>query len=148
MQGLKNIENYSRDYKEIEIIDKNGSPVGEFDGIDMNKRTFIEDKTASGISNLDPRTNQPFQTEVQWSQKHIFNKTTERIKNLTTTAVATRITKKGSLTAPNLSDIIDFKHIHFHIDADYQKLINAANNDLLNLAKLHPDWKFTASFGK
>ena len=27
MKGLKNIENYSRDYKEIEIIDKNGSPV-------------------------------------------------------------------------------------------------------------------------
>ena len=48
-EEIKSVSNIAKsDFKEVEIIDKMGNPVGEFDKIE--KGLFVEDKSAKGIS--------------------------------------------------------------------------------------------------
>lgn len=85
---------------------------------------------------------------MQWAEKHIFNKTVVRIENLKNVAVGTRATKGGSQTIPLLSDIKDFKSLHFKLDGNSPELINAVRQQLTNLKNKYPDWTFTVEFGK
>jgi len=139
---------FNYDYREVEIIDASGKPIGEFDGIDFSNKTFIEDKSASGFDRVNPRTGLPAQTPIQWATKHIYNKTVVRIENLKNSAVSTRVTKGGSQTIPSLSEIKDFKSLHFNLDGNNPELINAVHEQLTKLRTKYPDWTFTVEFGK
>ena len=136
-----------RDFAEVEIVDATGKPIGEFDGIDMKSGTFIEDKSATGIETLNPRTGKPFQTAEQWAAKQIYTKSVNRIENLKK-AAETRATKSGSSVVPALEKIKDFRNLHFVIDSKNFNIARAVADELANLKKQYPDWHFTADFGK
>ncbi|MBO0940098.1 hypothetical protein J2I47_26380, partial [Fibrella sp. HMF5335] len=143
----KKITTPKRDFAEVEIIDATGKPIGEFDGIDMKSGTFIEDKSATGIGTINPRTGKPFQTAEQWAAKQVYTKSVNRIENLKK-AAATRATKSGSSSIPSLGEIKDFKNLHFVIDSKDSSIASAVADQLANLKKQYPDWNFTAEFGK
>ncbi|BAZ31899.1 hypothetical protein NIES4074_43720 [Cylindrospermum sp. NIES-4074] len=67
-------------YRNVEIIDSAGNPIGEFDKIEDG--VLIEEKSAIDISKLNPRTGKPFQTTDDWAARQIFVKTDIRIQNL------------------------------------------------------------------
>ncbi|MFT3765619.1 MAG: SH3 domain-containing protein [Minicystis sp.] len=137
-----------RIYRGVEIVDARNSPLGELDGVDVGRRMFIENKTASGINKIDPRTGRPFNnsTPADWAQKQIVGKTKVRIKNLTS-AAATRPTVGGSPDVPTLAELQGIKRLHFRIDGDSPALRNAVAQSLAALAKEYPGWQFTAEFG-
>lgn len=135
-----------RIYRNVEIVDSSGKPVGEFDGIDMGRRMFIEDKSAQGLSRLNPRTGRPSQTPEQWAQRQIFGKTVTRIRNLLHDATTTR-PAGGTTSAPTLAEIQGFRRLHFRIDANTPTLRAAVTAELAKLRAQHPGWEFTAEFG-
>jgi hypothetical protein len=139
--------NFSDDFSGVEIVDHRGNPLGEFDGIDMSQKAFIENKSATGLETLNPRTNLPAQTPEDWAKKQIFDKTQIRIKNLEN-AIETRKTPGGSDSIPVIEQIRDFKKLHFRIDSDAPSVVKAVEAELENLKKASPDWEFTAQFGK
>ncbi|MFC3254090.1 PrsW family intramembrane metalloprotease [Paenibacillus sepulcri] len=102
-----------KSYHEVEIVDQRGNPVGEFDGIDLDKGIFIEDKTAKGLDIINPRTGLPAQTPQQFADKQILAKTRNRILNMQTKAVATRPTAHGSAEVPSLEEIKSIRQFVF-----------------------------------
>lgn len=128
----------------IELVDARNSPLGEFDGIDMPGRRFIENKAATGIEKPNPRTGKPQQTALQWAQKQITKKTQVRIKALAD-AVATR--GPGGKPAPALSEIQGFRKILFMVDGDSPALRAAVFAELAALRSANPGWTFSAEFG-
>ena len=91
-------------YREVEIVDQQGNPVGEFDEIDAEKGIFYEDKTARGLDKVNPRTGLPAQTPQQFADKQILAKTRNRIDNMASKAVATRATAHGTADVPSLDE--------------------------------------------
>ncbi|GEM_PF-4304831 len=148
--GFGNWKNYDLEYtyREVEIVDAGGNPLGEFDGIDTDRKAFIEDKSALGLNNINPNTGQPYQTPAQWSKKQIHDKTVVRIENLNNNAAQTRSTSGGSSTVPDLNEIKDFKTLHFRINSDDPALISSVQQELANLKMEYPDWDFTVQFGQ
>ena len=146
--GYRNWKNYDLEYnfREIEILDVTNNPIGEFDGIDMYRKAFIEDKSASGIKTLNPNTGKPFQSPSQWAEKQIYSKTSVRIENLSHNAVATRATGSGN-AAPTLTDLKRFRTLHFRIDNVDPSVVQAVEQQLVNLKTKYPFWEFTAQYG-
>lgn len=136
----------ARFYRGVEIVDGTGSPLGEFDGVNMSRGRFIENKSASGLRRVNPRTGQPAQTPAQWAAKQIFKKTMTRIKNLGR-AAKTRPTSGGSSNVPSLAEIRGIRHVHFVIDGSAPALRSAVFAELASLRTEHPGWIFTAEFG-
>jgi hypothetical protein len=136
----------ARFYRGVELVDANGRPIGEFDGVDLSLDRFVENKSASGLERINPRTGRPQQTPAQWAQKQIFQKTDTRIRNLSQ-AVNTRSTVGGSSTVPTLAEIQGIKHIHFVIDASTPALRAAVFAEIAKLRTANPGWTFTAEFG-
>lgn len=128
----------------VELVDAKNSPLGEFDGIDMANKGFVENKSATGIDKPNPKTGQPQQTAAQWAAKQISKKTTTRIKALAN-AVATR--GPGGKPAPGLAEIQGFRHIKFLIDGESPALRAAVAAELAALRTANPGWTFTAEFG-
>jgi hypothetical protein len=147
--GYKNWKNFDLEYnyREVEIVDATGSPLGEFDGIDVSRKAFIEDKSATGLNTINPRTGQPTQSPTQWAEKQIHNKTVTRIENLNNNVVATRPTTGGSSNVPSLGEIKDYKTLHFRLDSSEPSLIQAVEQQLTNLKNKYPLWEFTAQYG-
>ncbi|MBC1357842.1 T7SS effector LXG polymorphic toxin [Listeria booriae] len=132
--------------KEVEIINKNGSPLGEFDEIDLAKGVFYEDKTAKGLDVVNPRTGLPTQTPQQFADKQIYQKTLNRIKNLDI-AEATRATVNGSRTIPSLEEIKDIKKFVFRLDGNSMELQNAVKQSIIKLQTEFPSYTFEVIFG-
>ena len=133
-------------FRGVEIVDQTGNPLGEFDGVDMMGKKFVENKSAKGLNKIDPRTNQPTQTPQAWAKKQIFGKTKTRILNLAR-AAATRATTNGSESVPGLSEIQGIKKIHFEIEGSSPALKAAVAVELANLKAAFPNWAFSAEFG-
>jgi len=127
-----------------ELVDACNNPLGEFDGIDTAGRRFVENKSATGIDRPTPRTGRPQQTAVQWAERQITTKTTNRIRALAS-AAATR--GAGGATVPSLAEIQGFRHIHFLIDGTSPALRAAVFAELANLRTAHSGWTFTVEFG-
>jgi len=140
------LEKHFDDFAEVEIVNSAGAPSGEFDGIDMLRQAFMEDKSAAGINTINPNTGQPYQTASQWAQNQIYNKTQTRINNLSN-AVNTRPTVNGSPTVPSLQEIQGFKKLFFRIDYSDANLIQAVEDQLVNLRSQFPNWEFSAHLG-
>jgi hypothetical protein len=136
----------TRFFRGVEIVDANGSPLGEFDGVDMSRGRFVENKSAAGLGRLNPRTGRPQQTVVEWALRQIRQKTSTRIANLVR-AAATRATASGSSTVPTLTEIQGIRSFHFVIDAATPALRAAVFAELASLRAAHPGWTFTAEFG-
>ncbi|OMG45546.1 hypothetical protein BK140_31660, partial [Paenibacillus macerans] len=133
--------------KEVEIADKQGNPLGEFDEIDLVNKIFHEDKSAEGLSVINPKTGKPFQTVEKWANKQIYAKTKERILNLQKVD-HTRPTKNGSVEIPTLDEIKDVRRFNFRMNADTPELREAVQKVIEKLKEEFPDYTFTAEFGK
>jgi len=108
---------------------------------------FFEDKSAKGLNRLNPRTGLPAQTPQQFADKQIFQKTRTRIENLNNGAAATRATKQGTQTVPNLDQISGINKFVFRFDANTPELRSATNVSLEKLRVEFPNYKFDATFG-
>lgn len=135
---------FERLIRGVELVDARNSPLGEFDGIDMAGRRFVENKSATGIDRPNPRTGRPQQTAVQWAERQVTTKTTNRIRALAN-AAATR--GPGGRAVPSIAEIQGFRHIHFMIDGTSPALRAAVFAELASLRTTHPGWTFTAEFG-
>lgn len=145
-EEVKNVSNLVKsEYKEVEIVDKMGKPIGEFDKIE--KGLFVEDKSAKGLSTLHPKTGKPLQTAGQWAEKQIYEKSVVRIENLQNKAVATRATKSGSQVVPSLDEIKTIRKLQFRIEGDSPELRNAVEEQIKKLSQKYPNWEFSAEFG-
>lgn len=135
-----------KSYREVEIVDKTGKPVGEFDEIDLERKIFYEDKTAKGLDRVNPRTGRPTQTPQQFTDKQLYEKTRNRIENLKE-AAATRATASGSKEVPSLDEIRSIREFTFRLDGDTPELRAAAENSLNRLRQEYPDYTFNILFG-
>ncbi|MED1726340.1 hypothetical protein P4V06_27060, partial [Brevibacillus parabrevis] len=133
--------------KEVEIVDKNGRPIGEFDEIDMKNGIFYEDKTAKGLDILNPKTGLPAQTPQQFADKQILTKTRNRINNLQNSAVSSRPTANGSPEVPSLEEIKGIRQFVFRLDGDTPELREAVERSLEQLRKEFPEYTFDVQFG-
>lgn len=136
-------------YRDVEIVERtrNGkfNPIGEIDGVDMDRKMFIENKSAHKL--LRATRGNPNDTPANWAQKHLITDTNKRIRNLTA-AAATRPTSKGSTEVPSIEDIRGFRKLQFRIDADTPAIRSATVAAIAALTAQHPGWTFTAKFGQ
>ncbi|CAM4250014.1 hypothetical protein HCA64_03125 [Listeria booriae] len=132
--------------KEIEIVDAKGKPLGEFDEIDIEKGIFYEDKQAKGLNVLNPRTQLPAQTPIQFAEKQIYQKTANRIRNLED-ADATRATVNGSKSIPTIEEIRGIKKFIFRLDGDTAELREAVEQSIEKLRNEFPNHSFDVIFG-
>lgn len=133
-------------YNEVEIVDHRGSPLGEFDEIDLEKGIFYEDKTAKGLDRINPRTGKPAQTPQEFADKQILGKTRTRIQNLDH-AASTRPTAHGSAEVPSLEEIKSIRNFTFRLDGDTPELRSAVENSLNQLRAEFPEYTFNVLFG-
>ncbi len=86
--------------KEVEIVNKKGESIGEFDEIDLKKKILYEDKSAKGLDKVNPKTGLPAQTPQEFTDKQLLKKTRNRINELENNAFTTRATKIVHLIFP------------------------------------------------
>ena len=146
-RGGRPREVLARFYRRVEIVDGTGKPVGEFDGIDMLGKKFIEYKAARNISRVNPRTGRPQQTPVEWAEKQIFKKTQKRITELFDPATQTRPGTGGSSRVPSIQELRGVRRFQFHIDGNTPALRSAVAASLLKLRQTYPAWNFEARYG-
>lgn len=135
-------------FREVEIVNAQGNPIGEFDEIDLKNKVFYEEKSATGLNRVNPRTGLPAQTPQEFSDKQIYQKTKNRIENLKNVADSTRATKNGSQIVPTLDKIKNINKFVFRLEGDTPQLRNAVNNSLNKLRTDYPSYKFDANFGE
>ena len=146
-RGGRPREVLARFYRKVEIVDGTGKPVGEFDGIDMLGKKFIEYKAARNISKLNPRTGKPQQAPTEWADKQIFKRTRKRIAELFDPATQTRPSSGGSSSFPSIQELRSFRRFQFHIDGNTSALRTAVAASLLKLRQTFPGWNFEARYG-
>jgi len=144
-EGILVHNGYKKDFEEVEILDEQKKPIGEFDGIDTEAKAFIEDKSARGLDTINPRTGKPYQTPQDWASKQIYDKTVTRIENLET-ASSTR--PKIGDSAPSIDEIRDYKKLEFRIEeSSNEALKDAVQDQIERLSKKYPDWEFNVEYG-
>ncbi|ATB43318.1 hypothetical protein CYFUS_008798 [Cystobacter fuscus] len=140
-----------RFYRGVELVEQTSKgkekPNGEFDGVDMNSKLFIEYKATRELHRENPRTGQVQQTPAEWAEKQIRAKTEKRIQSLLHDAVRTRSTVNGSAQVPALAEIRGFRRIQFRIDGDTPALRTAVAQALNTLRANHLGWMFEIRFG-
>ncbi len=139
-------ETLARFYRNVELVDARGSTLGEFDGIRMGKKMFVENTSAFDLHRTNPRTGLRAQTTAEWAARKIFKKTDTRIKNLDR-ATATRSASPVPEAVPALAEIQGFRHLHFMIDGVSPSIRAASYAELAKLRVAHPTWTFTVEFG-
>jgi len=70
------------DFERVELAGLRGESIGEFDGLNMAEKLFIEDKSARGLRTVNPKTGLPSLTPQQWADKHVYGSTAKRIEAL------------------------------------------------------------------
>lgn len=145
---LKTPESVFKDmYRSVDLFDARGSKRGEFDGIDLGSRTFFENKSATGLDKVNPRTGLSHQNPAQWADNAIYGKTVERIKALLDPTTATGKKRVGQGDVPSIADLRGFRKLVFLIDGESPALRAAVHAALAKLKAEFPDWTFTAVFG-
>lgn len=137
-----------RIFREVEVFDAKIGKHTEFDGVDMGRRMFIENKTANDLGKINPKTGKPYNkdTPASWAAKHIVGKTRERLILLANGTKA-RPSVGGSPEVPSLAELQGIRRYHFRVDATSLALRNAVNQGLVTLGNEFPGWIFTAEFG-
>jgi hypothetical protein len=133
-----------KEFKNVEILDKSGKPLGEFDRIRGD--VLIEEKSAKGLNTIPPGKSAPMQTPEQWAERQIYKKTKTRIQNLNV-ATGTRDATQKNVMVPTLDEIKQLRKLEFHIDAGGDALRLAVADEIAKLRKEFPDWTFDAKFG-
>jgi len=133
-------------YRGVELYDSRNSPLGEIDGIDLEKGVFYEAKSAEGLNRIHPKTGKPQQTPQQFTDKQLYQKTKVRINNLQK-AAGTRTTPDGTAEIPTLEQIKGIRRFEFQLDGDSPELRAAAENSLNRLRQEFPDYTFSIRFG-
>ncbi|MDR9855848.1 PrsW family glutamic-type intramembrane protease [Paenibacillus sp. VCA1] len=133
-------------YRGVELYDSRNSPLGEIDGIDLEKGVFYEAKSAEGLDRIHPKTGKPQQTPQEFTDKQLYKKTKVRINNLQK-AVGTRTTPDGTPEIPTLEQIKGIRRFEFQLDGDTPALRAAAENSLNRLRQEFPDYTFSIRFG-
>jgi hypothetical protein len=134
------------DFEGVHLAGHRGEAAGEFDGINMAGKIFIEDKSAQGLDRVNPKTGLKHQTPATWAHKQIFNKTVNRIEALHN-APYTYSTPNGPPHIPNIEQIRNFERLHFRVDADTPEVRKAVEEEIQNLKTRYPNWHFTAQYG-
>jgi hypothetical protein len=116
--------------------------LGEFDGIDMAQRMFIENKSARRLHRSNPPRH-----PADWADEVIRKATVKRIQALLHDATGTRATAKGSAEIPTLAEIQDFRCLQFRIDADSPALRAGVAQALSALRANYPGWMFEVLWG-
>ncbi|QRO01336.1 SH3 domain-containing protein [Archangium violaceum] len=136
----------ARFFRGVELVQltKKGKnrALGEFDGIDMLRRMFIEYKTARRLHRASPPRN-----PADWANEAIHEATVARIQALMHDATGTRVTQRGSAEAPTLAEIQGFRHLQFRIDADFPGLRAGVEVALRTLRAKYPSWTFEVRWG-
>ncbi|MGZ3460285.1 MAG: hypothetical protein ACXU86_17485, partial [Archangium sp.] len=150
-RGGRPREVLGRFFRGVELVERTikgkEKPLGEFDGVDMNKKTFIEYKATRELHRKNPRTGQIEQTPAEWADKQIRSKTERRIRALLQEASGTRRTVNGSAEVPTLAEIQGFRRIQFRIDGDTPALRTAVAQALSTLRANYPGWAFEVRWG-
>lgn len=135
-----------KSYSKTEIVDQNGKPIGEFDRIEGLR--FIEEKDATGLSRLNPRTLRPQQTPEQWARDKIYDQTANRLDNIER-AAGTRPNPDGlgSPDAPTLDLMKQVRTQEFEIKASTPEVRLAVERQIVRLRLRYPDWDISAKFG-
>ncbi|MDI9312537.1 MAG: hypothetical protein QM535_20165 [Limnohabitans sp.] len=96
--------------------------------------------------NINPLTGKPWSNFNIWAKKQIFDKTYVRIKALES-AVSTgpKIIEYGT---PKIDKIRNIRKLEFFVEENHIDLKNAVFNEIQQLEKEFPNWKFSAKFGK
>jgi hypothetical protein len=70
-----------RIFREVDLTDPGGSPVGSFDGVDMAQKLFIENKAARGTAKINPATGKPYNPNAirDFVQKQVVDKTSAKV---------------------------------------------------------------------
>ncbi|WP_395849004.1 SH3 domain-containing protein [Cystobacter fuscus] len=136
----------ARFFRGVELVQltKKGKnrTLGEFDGIDMFRRVFIEYKTARRLHRASPPRN-----PADWANEAIHEASVARIQALMHDATGTRVTQRGSAEAPGLAEIQGFRHLQFRIDADSPGLRAGVEVALRTLRTKYPNWTFEVRWG-
>ena len=72
LQKLSDLRNAVSDFQGVHLAGPRGEAAGEFDGINMAEKLFIEDKSAKGLDKLNPKTGLRAKTPEMWAKTHIF----------------------------------------------------------------------------
>jgi hypothetical protein len=132
-------------YRGVEITDARGSPLGEFDKVEAG--LLVEEKSAQGLQQVNPRTGEPVNTADSWAARQIYDKTVTRIENLNN-AAATRASVGGTAEVPTLAEIQEMKALEFRIQSAAPEVRAAVDVQLQNLRAKYPEWTFGAKYGK
>ena len=109
---------------------------------------FIENKTASGL--LNPRNRQ---TEAQWAESQIFDKTVAKLDFLSRTDVQAgadvRASGKpfGFAPDPTISELSTYRAYQIRVEGNWPSLKVAVANVLTRLSNRFPEFEFSAKFG-
>lgn len=136
----------ARFFRQVELVQqtKKGKQMslGEFDGIDMAQRMFIENKSARRL-----RRDSPPRDPAAWADQAIRERTVDRIQALLHGATGTRASRNGSAEVPTLTEIQGFRRLQFRIDADYPALRAGVAQALSTLRASFPGWLFEVQWG-
>ena len=109
---------------------------------------FIENKSASGFSN--PRNRQ---TEAQWAERQIFEKTVKKLDFLSRPDVQAGASVESSgkpfgiAPDPSIAELSTYRAYQFRINGKSNALKIAVANTLQRLSQRFPEFEFSAKFG-
>ena len=126
-------------YREVNI---HGARNSELDDVDLIDQIIYEDKDASKLYMENP--NYP-QTEQQWVNKQIFDKTANRILALQQQQFS--MSSGISPTMPPMDGLKGIRTYVFRINADTPALREAVQAAMERLSLTFPEYEFYAVFG-
>ena len=109
---------------------------------------FVENKTATGLRH--PRNRQ---TEIQWAERQIFDKTVAKLEFIARSDVRAgadvRASGKpfGFAPDPSISELSAYRAYQFRISEDSNAIKIAVANVLARLSNRFPEFEFSAKFG-
>ena len=131
--------------KRVLILDENGRPCGEFDEIQPGR--LVEDKSAKGLNVLNPKTGRPQQSAREWARTQIHDPITRRLDNLHTRARKTAPSPNEPPNVPSLNEVRRIREYLVRVEDGSPEIRAAVNEQLAELSKHFPGWKFHAAFG-
>ncbi|WP_257385788.1 RHS repeat-associated core domain-containing protein [Tahibacter caeni] len=136
-------------YRGVELTNQRGTPIAEFDEIDIEKGVLYEDKEALGFGTTGNGSESALQKEIsRYVNNKVIDKATAKITALVN-AVNARANpdKRGSLTAPSLESIQDISRMKFRFEGDHPILQDIMDRRLEELRQRHPNYSFDVEYG-
>ena len=142
-RGVFNSSSLHNSNKTYNCVNINGSQYNtELDEVDLSSGIIYEDKNAKGLY----ATNQACpQTESQWVQRQIVEKTINRINAINQPEYNVFI--KDSPSIPTVAELQSIRKYYFRINANNPDLQIAVENGLNVLRGKYPGYIFKAYFG-